>query len=603
MIDPELLKKIELDFKRGNYRDNFKDLIKIFKSEKNSDIANKIGVILIKLNKKKFAQYFFEISIKENIKNYKPFFNLANLLQKSNPILSEQYIDQALRIENNNEARIIKSRLLINNFKYDQAINYLKNIDSAESNYLIGISHLAIGDDEKGKCYLEKSLKYKNIFIDFLNLNTFPRVYKKSKDIIYFRKKFLKILNHINSSKIIDKLTGLEKINIVQSKTNFNLPYQQKNDLDLNQKYYLLLEKILGKDKNININKFKSNKILFISGFFFKHTVSKLFFNFIEELSKKKDLNISLLHLSNKEDEWTRMYKDLSINFHTDTNLSSIEKFLISEKFGSIFFLDHSMNNISQSIISNKYAKNYFIFWGHPITTGSKNMDYFISSSLMDNNNKSHYSEKLILLDGIGFNYKIDDDLKNINIKKIKNNSFYIPQGLFKFLPKYDFLIGQILRQNKDSSVYFIKDKDPFYTNKFIQRLRKIKNIDQNFNRVNFLDSMSQISYYKELSNHKVILDTIGWSGGNTSMEALYLDKPIITLNGGNLRANHTVAMLKQMDLDILVANDYKEYISLANKIMKNEEFFKFIVGKIKNNKHLIFDKKISLYAKIKDFL
>ena len=74
--------------------------------------------------------------------------------------------------------------------------------------------------------------------------------------------------------------------------------------------------------------------------------------------------------------------------------------------------------------------------------------------------------------------------------KKIKNNSFYIPQGLFKFLPKYDFLIGQILRQNKDSSVYFIKDKDPFYTNKFIQRLRKIKNIDQNFNRVNFLDSM-----------------------------------------------------------------------------------------------------------------
>ena len=56
-------------------------------------------------------------------------------------------------------------------------------------------------------------------------------------------------------------------------------------------------------------------------------------------------------------------------------------------------------------------------------------------------------------------------------------------------------------------------------------------------------------------------------------MEALYLDKPIITLNGGNLRANHTVTMLKQMDLDILVANDYKEYISLANKIMKNEEF------------------------------
>ena len=141
---------------------------------------------------------------------------------------------------------------------------------------------------KRGSVIWKKSLKYKNIFIDFLNLNTFPRVYKKSKDIIYFRKKFLKILNHINSSKIIDKLTGLEKINIVQSKTNFNLPYQQKNDLDLNQKYYLLLEKILGKDKNININKFKSNKIFFISGFFFKHTVSKLFLILLKNFQRKK---------------------------------------------------------------------------------------------------------------------------------------------------------------------------------------------------------------------------------------------------------------------------------------------------------------------------
>ena len=66
------------------------------------------------------------------------------------------------------------------------------------------------------------------------------------------------------------------------------------------------------------------------------------------------------------------MYKDLSINFHTDTNLSSIEKFLISEKFGSIFFLDHSMNNISQSIISNKYAKIILFFRGHPITMAQK---------------------------------------------------------------------------------------------------------------------------------------------------------------------------------------------------------------------------------------
>ena len=103
--------------------------------------------------------------------------------------------------------------------------------------------------------------------------------------------------------------------------------------------------------------------------------------------------------------------------------------------------------------------------------------------------------------------------------------------------------------------------------------------------------------------NHKVILDTIGWSGGNTSVEALYFNKPIVTLKGNSLRANHTFAMLKQIKLDVLIANDYKEYLYLANKLIENKDFFNSIVEKISDNKHLIFNKKISLYEKIKDLL
>ena len=55
----ELNKKVSEDFKEGNYRENFKDLIKIYKGNKTSDIANKLGVVLINLNKKKFGKYFF----------------------------------------------------------------------------------------------------------------------------------------------------------------------------------------------------------------------------------------------------------------------------------------------------------------------------------------------------------------------------------------------------------------------------------------------------------------------------------------------------------------------------------------------------------------
>ena len=74
----KLLKKIYLDFKNKNYRENFKDLIKIYKLKKDSDIANKLGTVLANLNKKNFAKYFFEISISLDLNNYKPYYNLAN---------------------------------------------------------------------------------------------------------------------------------------------------------------------------------------------------------------------------------------------------------------------------------------------------------------------------------------------------------------------------------------------------------------------------------------------------------------------------------------------------------------------------------------------
>ena len=597
----ELNNKIIQDFKKGNFRENFKDLIKIYKLKNDSDIANKIGVVLINLNKVNYAKYFFKIAIDQNNKNFKPYYNLANLYKSNDKKLSEKYIDLALEIDDKKEAILLKSHLLIQNYKYEEAIKLLKDLNTSESFYLLGSSYLSLGEDEKGKHYLNESLKLNNLQIDFLNLNTFPRIYNKTKDIIFFRKRFENIINHISASINKKNISDLDRINILSSKTNFNLSYQQKNDFYLNKKYQELCQKILNYD--YKETHFEKNKIIFISGFFYKHTVSKLFFNFVEELSHKKNLDVHLLYISNKEDDWTDKYKKLNLKFHKKTNVKNIYDFLKAERFGSAIFLDHAMNNISQAILCNKLAKNYFIFWGHPVTTGSSNVDYFISSKLMDYGNENEYSENLILLDGIGFNYKLDEKLKDIKISKPKENSIYIPQGLFKFLPKYDYLIGEILNQNKSSTISFIKDKDPFYTLKFINRLKNIPNIKKNFDRVIFLKGMNQISYYKELLNQKIIVDTIGWSGGNTTMEALYLNKPVITIKGKNLRSNHSSAILKELELNELVVNNYSEFLSLIKKINSDENFYNSIVSKIIKNKNLIFNKNVSLYDKIKNFL
>jgi len=600
----ELHKKIIDDFKKGNFRENFKDLIKIFKKNKNSDIANKLGVIFVNLNKKKFAKYFFQISIKKDEKNYKAYFNLANLLRLSDSSAAKKYIDIALSIQETKEAKLIKSYLLINEYNYIEAIKFLDEIKSSESYYLLGISHLALGNDLESKINFEKSLKFENANINFLNLNTFPRVYKNTRQLNYFRKKFLLLINNINNLLSNKTLSNNERLNIIKSKTNFHLAYQQKNDLELNKKYYDLLSKIYPQDKRFKIDQFIENKILFVSGFFHKHTVSKIFFNFVEEVAKIKKFEVHMLHLSHIEDDWTALFRNLNGKFHQKTSINEIYNFLMKEKFKTIIFLDHAMNNITQAILNVKLAKKYIMLWGHPITTGSRNVDFFVSSKFMDNNNQDNYSEKLLLLDGIGFNYKVD---KNLNsLKKIipKNKSFYIPQALFKFLPKYDHLLGVLLEQNKNSTISIIKDKDPHYTKIFVERLLKNKKINKNFKRIFFLDGQDKkFNFIDKLMEHKIVMDTVGWSGGNTSIEAIYLDKPIITLEGNTLRGNHTSAILKQINLEILIAKNYSEYLALAKKINDDENFYNFVVEKIKTNKKFLFKKQISFFNKIEPYI
>ena len=600
----ELHKKIIDDFKKGNFRENFKDLIKIFKKNKNSDIANKLGVIFVNLNKKKFAKYFFQISIKEDKKNYKAYFNLANLLRLSDSSAAKKYIDIALSIQETKEAKLIKSYLLINEYNYIEAIKFLDEIKSSESYYLLGISHLALGNDLESKINFEKSLKFENANINFLNLNTFPRVYKNTRQLNYFRKKFLLLINNINNLLLSKTLSNNERLNIIKSKTNFHLAYQQKNDLELNKKYYDLLSKIYPQDKRFKIDQFIENKILFVSGFFHKHTVSKIFFNFVEEVANIKKFEVHMLHLSHIEDDWTALFRNLNGKFHQKTSINEIYNFLMKEKFKTIIFLDHAMNNITQAILNVKLAKKYIMLWGHPITTGSRNVDFFVSSKFMDNNNQANYSEKLLLLDGIGFNYKVD---KNLNtLKKIipKNNSFYIPQALFKFLPKYDHLLGVLLEQNKNSTISIIKDKDPHYTKIFVERLLKNKKINKNFKRIFFLDGQDKkFNFIDKLMEHKIVMDTVGWSGGNTSIEAIYLDKPIITLEGNSLRGNHTSAILKQINLEILIAKNYSEYLALAKKINDDENFYNFVVEKIKTNKKFLFRNQISFFNKIEPYI
>jgi predicted O-linked N-acetylglucosamine transferase (SPINDLY family) len=64
-----------------------------------------------------------------------------------------------------------------------------------------------------------------------------------------------------------------------------------------------------------------------------------------------------------------------------------------------------------------------------------------------------------------------------------------------------------------------------------------------------------------------VYLDSVGWSGGNTTLEAATCGMPIVTWPGALMRGRHSAAILKQMGLDQYIAPHAQAYVDLAVRL------------------------------------
>ncbi|MGL1386152.1 hypothetical protein ACSTJO_00260, partial [Vibrio parahaemolyticus] len=67
-------------------------------------------------------------------------------------------------------------------------------------------------------------------------------------------------------------------------------------------------------------------------------------------------------------------------------------------------FTDLGMGEIDLAISTMRIARRQYVSWGHPITSGSPQIDGFLSSEMAEpDDGQEHYVEQLVRLPGIGF--------------------------------------------------------------------------------------------------------------------------------------------------------------------------------------------------------
>ena len=400
----------------------------------------------------------------------------------------------------------------------------------------------------------------------------FPVVVKDNQEINKFREKINNCYDQILEN---NEQLNYDNDQIIQT-PHYESSYNQHDNLDLNIKSVKALRKIY-KELNENFvtekNENEKIKIGFISEFFTSHTIGKLFKNIIFSLDQTK-FDIFIFHskktkVGNIFNEFIEKEKSGFLkNVRLPEKLSEKINFFKKEKFNILFYPDIGMSIEMYYLSLIRLAKYQIMSWGHPETTGSESIDFFLcSKSLITKETSKSYSEKLLLMDHLPMIYEVPKIQNKINDNELsKNNIYSCPQTIFKFHPDFDYILAEILKRDKKGVLYLIKDNNKIYYNKLIERFKKIENFD--LERVIFLDPLSRDNYINHLGTSSVLLDPLYFGAGNSFHESMVYGTPTVTLPTKFIKSRIVSAAYIQMEIENPpIVKNKNEYVELATEI------------------------------------
>ena len=397
----------------------------------------------------------------------------------------------------------------------------------------------------------------------------FPIIMKDNKEIHKYREKVSNCYDQILKN---NEELNYDNDQIIQT-PHYEMSYNQHDNLELNIKSVKALRKIYKELNETSVedkNKNEKIKIGFISEFFTNHTIGRLFKNIIFSLDQSK-FNIFVFH-SNKTkkneifNEFVEKEKKGYLkNITLPKKLNEKIKIFKKEKFHILFYPDIGMSVEMYYLSLIRLAKYQIMSWGHPETTGSESIDYFLcSKTLITYETAKSYSEKLLLMDQLPMIYEIPNVENKLNDKSLsKNNIYSCPQTMFKFHPDFDHILSEILKKDKKGILYLIKDTNKVYYHKLIERFKKIKNFD--LDRVIFIDQLNRDGYINHLGSSSVLLDPLYFGAGNSFHESMVYGTPTVTMPTKFIKSRIVTAAYIQMEVDNppIVKNE-KEYIEMA---------------------------------------
>lgn len=317
-------------------------------------------------------------------------------------------------------------------------------------------------------------------------------------------------------------------------------------------------------------------RVVYVSSYTYEHTVTRLFGTLITHLDRR-GFETHLLQLDPTTDTHTDALVAGVAQVHRGPHEARTWCDLITQLApDAIVYSDIGMHPLPQGLAALRLAPLQAVLWGHPVTTGLPSIDAFLSSDWFEPEHaQRQYSERLIRLPGLGADLAAPATASRApgswpDPGDVDWVELLCAQSVFKLLPEQVDALVTILATAPTARLHLTPHANASVRSALRHRLdRLLRAAGGHPDTQLVFHPLLPLAQFRGLAARCDLgLDTSGWSGGMSALDHLGEGLPVLSVPGDCMRSRQTAALLQQLAVPELVADDLADYCRRALQLI-----------------------------------
>lgn len=408
-------------------------------------------------------------------------------------------------------------------------------------------------------------------------LLSLPSVYRDEAQVDAERARFAQGLDELDATLQLDTAAQRQRAyEAICGVAMFRLHYQDRDNTALQARFGDLVQRVLAACAPQLLQPCVWHarahcgrlRVGIVSSHLMQHTVSRYFRELICGLDPAR-FDVRVWYGGEVRDASTQRIAQRAAAFeqvHEDA--LAVAARIRAAELDVLIYAETGMNPRHHVLGALRLAPVQCVLYGHPATSGLANMDYFVSGiALEPPNAQRHYRERLVQLPGLGACPQAPPPAGDgtwLDAYAQDTPLALCLQNHLKLAPAFDKVLAEVAARSGARIGFFARASGLaglFRTR--IEAAFRAHGLDP-ARSLAFLPAQDYSNYLGAIARATLIMDSPGFSGGATSLDAFGGGAPVLVWQGAMARGRQTSGMLAMMGVDGLVAADADDYAEKA---------------------------------------